>query len=136
MQLCYKKLSEALVRSVLLIVSVNMLMNWEEEFEKWVGSLVPMLKIYYVSRMEQNVFSNGIEDNDDRWAKPLETLIYAGCSSPISLCSMTLSPAGRGLFSTISTGFSRASSWSFSAASSAFSQMMHVLLTFCIHHCF
>jgi len=54
----------------LLIVSVNMLMNWEEEFEK---------KIYSVSRMEQNVFSNGTEDDDDGRAKPLETLIYAGC---------------------------------------------------------
>jgi len=61
----------------LLIVSVNMLMNWEEEFKKWVGSLT--LKIYSVSRMEQNVFSNGTEDDDDGRAKPLETLIYAGC---------------------------------------------------------
>jgi hypothetical protein len=35
-----------LIRCVLLVVPTNVLSHWEEEFEKWIGELVPSVQLY------------------------------------------------------------------------------------------
>jgi SNF2 family DNA or RNA helicase len=60
-----KESNQGLLRHVLLVVPVNTLANWEQEFEKWTGDLVPSITVHNLSSSDLNARGSVIS----RWRR-------------------------------------------------------------------